>query len=132
MTEGRQHRRKRRFSHELDQVLMAGLPHAQYVEFEEILPVRPYEDFREDVKRRCKWALQVSLKFERRAQIRLLGEHLDVQQIECRGELTSPLLPFAVLEEYRRDGLLNYRNRHRRHTHQRHPHAETHSQHSGV
>jgi hypothetical protein len=31
---------------------MTGLPMAHYLEFEEILPVRPYEGFAEDVRRR--------------------------------------------------------------------------------
>jgi muconolactone D-isomerase len=39
---------------ELDQILMAALPMAHYLEFEEILPVRAYEDFASDVKRRWK------------------------------------------------------------------------------
>ena len=37
---------------ELDQILMSALPMAHYLEFEEILPVRAYEDFANDVKRR--------------------------------------------------------------------------------
>lgn len=37
---------------ELDRILMAGLPMAHYLEFEEILPVREYESFANDVKRR--------------------------------------------------------------------------------
>jgi muconolactone D-isomerase len=37
---------------ELDRILMAALPMAHYLEFEEILPVRDYEDFAADVKRR--------------------------------------------------------------------------------
>ena len=39
---------------EMDQVLMAGLPMAAYLEFEEILPVREYESFADDLKRRWK------------------------------------------------------------------------------
>ena len=39
---------------EMDQILMAALPMAHYLEFEEILPVRAYENFAEDVKRRWK------------------------------------------------------------------------------
>ncbi|HLI90262.1 MAG TPA: muconolactone Delta-isomerase family protein [Ktedonobacteraceae bacterium] len=39
---------------ELDQIFMAGLPMSHYLEFEEILPVRPYEKFADDVKRRWK------------------------------------------------------------------------------
>jgi muconolactone delta-isomerase len=37
---------------ELDQIFMAGLPMAHHLELEEILPVRPYEGFAEDIKRR--------------------------------------------------------------------------------
>lgn len=37
---------------ELDRIIMAGLPMAHYLEFEEILPVRTYEGFAEDIKRR--------------------------------------------------------------------------------
>jgi muconolactone D-isomerase len=37
---------------ELDQILMAALPMAHYLEIEEVLPVRKYEDFAKDVKRR--------------------------------------------------------------------------------
>lgn len=39
---------------ELDRILMSGLPMAHYLEFEEVLPVRAYEDFADDVKRRWK------------------------------------------------------------------------------
>jgi muconolactone D-isomerase len=39
---------------ELDQILMSALPMAHYLEFEEILPVRAYEEFAGDVKRRWK------------------------------------------------------------------------------
>jgi len=39
---------------ELDKVLMAGLPMAHYLEFEEVLPVREYESFADDLKRRWK------------------------------------------------------------------------------
>ena len=37
---------------ELDRIIMAGLPMAHYLEFEDILPVREYEGFADDVKRR--------------------------------------------------------------------------------
>ncbi len=37
---------------EMDRIMMAGLPMAHYLEWEEILPIRKYEDFAEDVKRR--------------------------------------------------------------------------------
>lgn len=37
---------------ELDKILMATLPMAHYLEFEEIFPVRSYEGFAEDVKQR--------------------------------------------------------------------------------
>ncbi len=39
---------------ELDQIIMAGLPIAHNLEWEEILPVREYESFASDVKRRWK------------------------------------------------------------------------------
>lgn len=39
---------------ELDQILMAGLPMAHYLEWEEIVPVREYASFAKDVKRRWK------------------------------------------------------------------------------
>ncbi len=39
---------------EIDRLLLAGLPMAHYLEFEEIVPVRAYENFAEDVKRRWK------------------------------------------------------------------------------
>jgi len=39
---------------ELDQIFMAALPIAHNLEFEEILPVREYENFANDVKRRWK------------------------------------------------------------------------------
>lgn len=39
---------------EMDRVLMAGLPMAHHLEFEEILPVREYEKFADDLKRRWK------------------------------------------------------------------------------
>ena len=39
---------------ELDRVLMAGLPMANVLEVEEILAVRAYEDFAEDVRQRWK------------------------------------------------------------------------------
>ena len=37
---------------ELDRIMMAALPMAHHLEFEEILPVRTYESFADDVKRR--------------------------------------------------------------------------------
>lgn len=39
---------------EIDQALMAAMPLAHYEELEEILPVREYESFANDVKRRWK------------------------------------------------------------------------------
>ncbi len=39
---------------ELDRIFMAALPMAHYLEFEEIVPVREYENFGEDVKNRWK------------------------------------------------------------------------------
>ena len=39
---------------EMDRIIMAGLPMAAYLEFEEILPVREYESFAADLKRRWK------------------------------------------------------------------------------
>lgn len=39
---------------ELDRIIMAALPMAHYLEIEEILPVRDYERFAEDVKGRWK------------------------------------------------------------------------------
>jgi len=39
---------------ELDRIIMAALPMAHYLEIEEILPVREYERFAEDVKGRWK------------------------------------------------------------------------------
>ena len=39
---------------EIDQALMAAMPLAHYEELEEILPVREYESFASDVKRRWK------------------------------------------------------------------------------
>jgi muconolactone delta-isomerase len=39
---------------ELDQIFMAVLPIAHNLEFEEILPIREYESFASDVKRRWK------------------------------------------------------------------------------
>jgi muconolactone D-isomerase len=39
---------------ELDRILMAGLPMAHVLEWEELLPVREYTDFADDVKRRWK------------------------------------------------------------------------------
>jgi muconolactone delta-isomerase len=37
---------------ELDQIVMAGLPMAEYLTFEQILPVREYTSFAEDIRRR--------------------------------------------------------------------------------
>ncbi len=37
---------------ELDQIIMAGLPMAEYLTFEQILPVREYASFAEDIRRR--------------------------------------------------------------------------------
>jgi muconolactone D-isomerase len=42
---------------ELDRAFMAALPMAHVLEFEEIVPVRPYQAFAEDV--RSKWAAAV-------------------------------------------------------------------------
>ena len=39
---------------EMDRILMAGLPMAHVLEWEEVLPVREYSDFADDVKRRWK------------------------------------------------------------------------------
>lgn len=39
---------------ELDQIVMAGLPMAHYLEWEEIVPVREYTSFAKDVRRRWK------------------------------------------------------------------------------
>lgn len=39
---------------ELDQVLMAGLPMAPYLVWEELVPVREYTSFADDVRRRWK------------------------------------------------------------------------------
>lgn len=39
---------------DLDRIFMAGLPMAHYLEFEEIVPIRRYEDFADDIKRRWK------------------------------------------------------------------------------
>ena len=39
---------------ELDKIMMAALPMAHYLDFEEILPVRPYPNFAADLKRRWK------------------------------------------------------------------------------
>lgn len=39
---------------ELDRIIMAGLPMAHYLEIEEVLPVREYERFADDVRRRWK------------------------------------------------------------------------------
>ncbi len=37
---------------ELDQIVMAGLPMAEYLTFEQILLIREYASFAEDIKRR--------------------------------------------------------------------------------
>jgi muconolactone delta-isomerase len=37
---------------EMDQILMAGLPMAEYLEYEQVLPVRAYTDFAEDIRSR--------------------------------------------------------------------------------
>ncbi len=37
---------------ELDQIIMAGLPMAEYLTFEQVLPVREYAAFAEDIRRR--------------------------------------------------------------------------------
>jgi muconolactone delta-isomerase len=37
---------------ELDQILMAGLPMAHELEMEEVLPLRTYEAFAEDIRNR--------------------------------------------------------------------------------
>lgn len=37
---------------ELDQILMAGLPMAHHLEMEEVLPLRTYEAFAEDIRSR--------------------------------------------------------------------------------
>ena len=39
---------------ELDRILMAGIPMANVLEVEEVLPIRAYEDFADDRKRRWK------------------------------------------------------------------------------
>jgi muconolactone D-isomerase len=39
---------------EMDRILMAGLPMAHVLEWEELLPVRDYSDFADDVQRRWK------------------------------------------------------------------------------
>jgi muconolactone D-isomerase len=39
---------------ELDRIFMAALPMAHYLEFEEILPLRAYQDFANDVRNRWK------------------------------------------------------------------------------
>ena len=35
---------------ELDQIIMAGLPRAEYLTFEQVLPVREYASFAEDIR----------------------------------------------------------------------------------
>jgi muconolactone D-isomerase len=37
---------------ELDQIIMAGLPMAEYLTFEQVLPVREYASFAEGIRRR--------------------------------------------------------------------------------
>ena len=37
---------------ELDQIMMAGLPMAEYLTFEQVLSVREYASFAEDTRRR--------------------------------------------------------------------------------
>ncbi|MDQ3285928.1 MAG: muconolactone Delta-isomerase family protein [Actinomycetota bacterium] len=37
---------------ELDQIVMAGLPMSEYLTFEQVLPVREYTAFAEDIRRR--------------------------------------------------------------------------------
>ena len=37
---------------ELDQIIIAGLPMAEYLTFEQVLPVREYASFAEDIRRR--------------------------------------------------------------------------------
>ncbi len=37
---------------ELDRIIMAGLPMAHYLEFEQVLPVREYAAFAEDIRNR--------------------------------------------------------------------------------
>ena len=39
---------------EMDQIFMAALPMAHHLEFEQILPVREYEKFAADIKKRWK------------------------------------------------------------------------------
>jgi muconolactone D-isomerase len=39
---------------QMDQILMSGLPMAHVLEWEEVVPVREYADFADDVKRRWK------------------------------------------------------------------------------
>ena len=43
---------------ELDQIWMAGVPMARYLELKEVLPVREYEAFADDVRRR--WQQQTA------------------------------------------------------------------------
>jgi muconolactone D-isomerase len=37
---------------ELDQIIMSGLPRAEYLAFEQVLPVREYASFAEDIRQR--------------------------------------------------------------------------------
>ncbi len=39
-------------TYELDQIIMADLPVAEYLTFEQVLPVRQYAAFGEDIRRR--------------------------------------------------------------------------------
>jgi muconolactone delta-isomerase len=41
---------------ELDEIIMAGLPMAEYLTFEQVLPVREYTSFAEDIRRRWEQA----------------------------------------------------------------------------
>ena len=46
------------FHDELDQIWMAALPMARYLELQEVLPIREYEAFADDVRRR--WQQQTA------------------------------------------------------------------------
>lgn len=39
---------------ELDKTFMVGLPLSEYIEIEEMLPIRPYQDFAVDIQNRWK------------------------------------------------------------------------------
>jgi muconolactone delta-isomerase len=43
---------------ELDQILMAGLPMAEYLNYEQVLPLREYTAFAEDIRNR--WSATAS------------------------------------------------------------------------